>query len=133
MLLGGMPIHCMSEKPDLTAISTCESEIEASLVGLRLGLALKALIEEALQQAVKTVLVGDNQAAIRSITTQMTRWRSRHYASRAGWIRDHIGRNGIALEHRRGTLLVSDALTKVLDRRKLTEARLRLGLQVQTN
>lgn len=45
-----------------------------------------------------------------------------------GWLRDYIKESGVEIEHRKGTLLVSDALTKVLDRIKLTEARARLGL-----
>ena len=130
ILLGGVVIHCHSSKQSITAISTCESEIEASHVGLKLGMALRALIEEATGRVVETVLVGDNQAALRILSTEITRWRTRHFAIRAGWIRDHLRNSKVSVEHRRGALLVSDALTKILERVKLTEARKRLGLFV---
>ena len=130
ILLGNVVVHCHSGKQSITAISTCESEIEASHIGLKLGMALRELIEEATREKIDTVLVGDNQAALRVLTTEITRWRTRHFAIRAGWIRDHLKQAGIGVEHRKGTLLVSDALTKVLERVKLTEARRRLGLAI---
>ena len=48
---------------------------------------------------------------------------------RAGWVRDILTEEEeVELKHRKGTELVSDALTKTLDRVKLGEARDRLGL-----
>ena len=93
-------------------------------------MALRALIEEVTREPVKTVLVGDNQAALRVLSTEITRWRTRQFAVRAGWIRDHLKLSGISVEHRKRTLLVSDALTKVLEKVKLAEARSRLGLAI---
>ena len=122
-------LHWHSGKQQLTAMSTCESEIEAAHVGMKIGMAIKSLVEGAIRGKVNTVLIGDNQAAIRKLQTEITNWRTRHFAARAGWLRDHLKESGIEIEHRKGTLLVSDALTKVLDRMKLTEARLRLGLE----
>ena len=128
ILLGGVVLHWHSGKQTLTAMSTCESEIEASHIGMKLGMTVRALIAEATRKPVKTALIGDNQAALRKLTTQITNWRTRHFSVRAGWLRDYLRDSGIEVQHRKGTLLVSDALTKVLDRVKLTEARLRLGL-----
>ena len=128
ILLGGVVLHWHSGKQTLTAMSTCESEIEASHIGVKLGMTVRALIAEATKQPVKAALIGDNEAALRKLTTQITNWRTRHFSIRAGWLRDYLKSSGITVEHRKGTLLVSDALTKVLDRVKLTEARLRLGL-----
>ena len=42
--------------------------------------------------------------------------------------RDILTKEKVELKHRKGTELVSDALTKTLDRVKLGEARDRLGL-----
>ena len=47
---------------------------------------------------------------------------------RAAWIRDMVVEEECEVRHVRGTDLVSDALTKVLDRIKLSEARERLRL-----
>ena len=99
-------------------------------MGLKLGMALRALIEETTGNQIETVLIGDNTAALRVLTTEITRWRTRHFAIRAGWIRDHLRASGISVEHRKGALLVSDALTKVLERVKLAEARRRLGMEI---
>ena len=70
----------------------------------------------------------DNTTAIRSVTTEVTSWRNRHYAMRAAWARDMIELENVEVLHRSGKELVSDALTKVLEKQKLTEARLRLGM-----
>ena len=92
-------------------------------------MAIKALVEEATRSEIKTFLIGDNLAAIRKLQVEITNWRTRHFAVRAGFLRDYLKLTGIDINHRKGTELVSDALTKVLDRLKLTEARQRLGLE----
>ena len=117
-----------STKQSIVAISSCESEINATMTGLKLGLAVRQLLEDITGLHVTARLYGDNMAAIRSILTQVTSWRTRHYGMRASWIRDMVSEECVELTHRKGTELVSDALTKVLDRVKLTEARARLGL-----
>ena len=110
-------------------MSTCESELEASHTGVKLGMAIKALVEDATKEESTTVLIGDNLAAIWKSTTEITNWRTRHFAVRAGFLRGYLKLSGIDVNHRKGTDLVSDALTKVLDRVKLAKARLRLGLE----
>ena len=92
-------------------------------------MAIKALVEEATRGEIKTFLIGDNLAAIRKLQMEITNWRTRHFAVRAGFLRGYLKLTGIDINHRKGTELVSDALTKVLDRLKLTEARQRLGLE----
>ena len=67
ILLGGVVLHWHSGKQGLTAMSTCESEIEAAHVGMKIGMAIKALVEGAIRGKVKTVLIGNNQAAIRKL------------------------------------------------------------------
>ena len=47
---------------------------------------------------------------------------------RAAWARDVIEEEKIIVAHRSGKELVSDALTKVLEKQKLMEARQRLGM-----
>jgi hypothetical protein len=76
----------------------------------------------------KLRMFGDNQAALQTIKTKVTSWRTRHYAMRAAWIRDMVVEEECEVQHVRGSSLVSDALTKVLDRIKLGEARDRLRL-----
>ena len=85
-------------------------------------------LREGLHHRVPIRLRGDNLAALKSIVKEVTSWRSRHYAIRAGWIRDMVMTEDIVVVHEKGTWLVSDALTKVLDRVKLADARKRLGM-----
>ena len=74
-------------------------------------------------------LRGDNYATLHSITNEVTSWRNRHYAIRAAGTRDLIKEEDIEVQHEKGTELVSDALTKVLDKVKLHEAQKRLQLR----
>ena len=127
--LNGVVLCWQSTRQSIVAISSCESEINASVTGLKLGLAIRELLEEALPGKIPTKLFGDNTAVIKSILTQITSWRTRHYAMRASWIRDMLSKENVQPQHRNGTELVSDSLTKILDKQKLQEARLRLGLR----
>ena len=126
--LNGQVVHHASNKQSLTSVSSCEAEINAGVMGLKLGLAIRDVVEEASGEGVKLLLVGDNTAAMRSVMTDVTSWRNRHYAMRAAFARDLIGLEKVDVIHRSGKDLVSDALTKVLERQKLTEARSRLGM-----
>ena len=47
---------------------------------------------------------------------------------RATWVRDWIKEEDIEVYHKKGTELTADALTKVLDKTKLEQARGRLSL-----
>ena len=86
-----------------------------------------------LQYRVLFTLFGDNQAALISIQTEITSWRSRHYGMRATQVRDCIKEEDIEVYHKKGTELTADALTKVLDKTKLEQARTRLGLTQFSN
>lgn len=71
----------------------------------------------------------DNQATIRSITHEVTSWRTRHYAIRAASIRDIIYAENITVEHVKGIDIIADPLTKVLPKIKLRESWNKLQLQ----
>ena len=130
LALNGYIIHWTSNKQSIVAVSSCEAELNASVTGLKLAIGMHALVAELTPKAGRPQLrmFGDNQAALLTITTKVTSWRTRHYAMRAAWIRDMVVEEECEVRHVRGTDLVSDALTKVLDRIKLSEARDRLRL-----
>ena len=73
-------------------------------------------------------MFGDNQAALTTIMTKVTSWKTRHYAIRAAWIRDMVDEERCEVMHVPDKTVMSDALTKVLERLKLAEARERLQL-----
>ena len=112
----------------MTTLSSCESEIVAHVTGFKMMIGIRDLIEEATRSKMSITLEGDNMAAIHTLTNVVTSWRNMHYAKRAAWLRDEITNTGTTLQHRRGTELVSDGLTKVLPREKLAVSRERLGI-----
>ena len=71
----------------------------------------------------------DDEACIHTLATEVSSWRTRHYAMRASWIRDMIGEEKIYVVYQPGTEHIADGLTKILCRLKLEEARERLLLQ----
>ena len=78
---------------------------------------------------VPVVLLQDNESCIRTLTAEVTSWRSRHYALRAAWIRDVIMQEGIVVKYQPGKEILADGLTKVLPKAKLKESREKLLLQ----
>ena len=146
--VGNHIAHRATNRQTITAISSCEAELNATVVGIKIGVAVRDTLDEMVngpksdqkeflinhgvqdhdRQPVLIRLRGDNLAALRSIVTEISSWRSRHYANRAGWVRDMVENERIQVVHEKGTWLVSDALTKILDRVKLGEARQRLGM-----
>ena len=128
ILLNGVPVHWTSTRQSMTALSSCESEVIAHVTGLKLGLAIRDMVEELDMSKCAITMTGDNMAAISTITNEVTSWRTRHYAQRASWIREMCRFEGIQVVHTAGKELISDPLTKTLDRHKLAEAREKLGM-----
>ena len=116
-------VHWMTGRQDRTAISVCEAEIMAHRAGVQIGLALKDLVKEATGEAVQIKLEGDNTGALRSVVTEITAWRTRHYAGDAAWIREKIEEESIGVQHRPGKQLIADGLTKVLPREQVEQFR----------
>ena len=72
---------------------------------------------------------GDNMATVITITKEVTSWRSRHYALRAGWSRDQVDTQKINVKHTPGVQLSADGLTKILTGIALTKLRRQLLLR----
>eukprot|EP00975_Prorocentrum_lima_P019669 4140029-Prorocentrum_lima.AAC.1 len=47
-----------------------------------------------------------------SLTTEVSSWRSRHYARRAAWIRDMIVHESVLVKYQSGKNIIADGLTK---------------------
>ena len=75
----GAVVHWVCKKQTLATLSSCEAELSASVHGLKIGLGIKAVAEE-MTGNVLLELQGDNMAMIQTILTEVTSWRSRHYA-----------------------------------------------------
>jgi len=129
--INGYIVHWISKRQELAATSSCEAELNGSFLGLKTGIGLRALMAELIDEGEAELrMFGDNEAALTTLLTKVTSWRTRHYAIRAAWLRDAITQEECALQHVSGKYLISDALTKVLEKTKLAEARERLQLVV---
>ena len=129
IMVNDIVVHWTTKRQDRTALSTCEAEIFAHRTGVQLGLCLRDLVKEATGEMVDLKMEGDNAGAVRSVQTEITAWRTRHYAGDASWIRDQLEKEDIKLEHRPGKELIADGLTKILPRELLEQFRSRTALR----
>ena len=115
-------VHWCSCRQSLSSTATHEAELNGAVTGVKLGISLRNIVQELLEHPVTMKLDQDNQGTIRSIIYEVTPWRTRHYASRASWIRDSIQEEGIQVEHVPGVDIIADPLTKVLPKIKLIKS-----------
>ena len=123
-------IHWGSTKQQVTAMSSCEAELDAAIVGLKHSRGIFEVLTEIDERMnIIAELMVDNAAALKSMKYVATNWRNRHFAIRASWIRDAIEDWKVETKYKPGKDLEADALTKILDRVKLEEMRKKLGLE----
>ena len=122
-MVNNIIVHWMTARQDRTALSVCEAEILAHRTGTQLGLALRDLVKEATGELVHIKLEGDNTGALRSVVTEITAWRTRHYAVDANWTRERVENESIEVQHRPGKELIADGLTKILPRELVEQFR----------
>ena len=68
-------------------------------------------------------LEGDNTGALRSVVTEITAWRTKHYAGDAARVRERLEEQCIQVHHRPGKELIADGLTNVLPREVVEQFR----------
>eukprot|EP00975_Prorocentrum_lima_P069571 12927091-Prorocentrum_lima.AAC.1 len=54
------------------------------------------------------VLLQDNESCIRTVTTEVSSWISRHDALRAAWIRDVMSHEGVLVKFQPGKNIIAD-------------------------
>ena len=113
----GNPIFWHSSNQSMATLSTAESEMGATVPGLKYGIAIHDLLmdlEPDRSEVNKKIhLRGDNLATVTTLLHQVTSWRTRHYAVKAAWARDIIKAMDIDVKHTPGEFLVADAMTKI--------------------
>ena len=113
ILLAGCPIQWESKKQGLMALSTAEAELSALIEGLQSGRSTRALVELLLEE-VTLELYNDNRAAVILASGTGGGWRTRHLRIRAHCLAEAIKVGEVSLNHRAGSSLWADALTKSL-------------------
>ena len=113
ILLAGCPVQWESKKQGLMALSTAEAELTALLEGLQSGRSVRALVELLIKD-VNFELYNDNRAAVVLASGSGGGWRTRHLRIRASCLAEALKVRELTLDHRAGTALWADALTKSL-------------------
>ena len=119
ILLAGCPVQWESRKQSLMALSTAESELTALVEGLQTGRSVRALVQLLLSE-VEVELFNDNRAAVVLASGSGGGWRTRHLRIRARCIAEALKQGEVTLNHRCGSHLWADALTKPLPSQSLS-------------
>ena len=110
--LNASPISWRTTTATLAAASTCESELQAAVLGAQMSIGLSTLIEDL---GLKTTLYHglDNQASL-AVLQDTSSWRTRHLAIRSAVLRDLVKEGIIKASHVRSQDQKADGLTKFL-------------------
>ena len=128
---GGI-VHWYTKRQPLATLSAPESELGASIPGIKFGIGIKQLTDQLVMDDNTTEgfdLMGDNTATVITLTKEISSWRTRHYAIYAGWSRDQVTHYPIQVSHLPGAELPADGLTKILQGLALRKTRIQLTLR----
>ena len=128
---GSHLIAFKSQRQTLRAFSPAEAELDAVGSSLQLGCKVQHMIQCIAGCELEHAVQGDNMASIQQLLKPgyfVEEQRTRHFALRCSYVRDHLGASGASLSHCPGTELPADGLTKVLAATKLAAARDMLGV-----
>ena len=125
----GVIVHWCSCRQSLASTAAHEAELSGTVTGTKLGINIRNIVSELVDEPVNIKLDQDNKGTINTITHEVTSWRTRHYATRAACIRDIIQEETITVEHVPGVDIIADPLTNVLGKIKLVESRDKLQLE----
>ena len=128
ILYGGAPIQWETKKQGLIALSTAEAELTSLLEGLQCGRAARSLIN-LIEDTTVMELLNDNRAALILASNQGGGWRTRHLRIRANCLAEAVDTKEVDLQHRVGTKLWADSLTKVLAAPSLQRFKEGIGLR----
>lgn len=118
ILFAGCPIQWESRRQTLVALSTAEAELTALVAGLQTGRSVRALLE-LLVADVDLEIYDDNRAAVVLASGSGGGWRTRHLRIRASGLAEALKGGEVSLNHRMGSSLWADAMTKPLPTQSL--------------
>ena len=119
VLLNGAAVSYHSKLQTVVAQSTTEAEVIALAECIRAVIALRNKLESmGMRQKPETVINVDNQTAIHLAHRPTNGPRSKHFAVRLQFLREHVARKTIRVVYVPTHLNISDLLTKLLERNK---------------
>ena len=126
ILYNKSPVIWYSRVQRLVTLSTVESEYVSLVHGIQEILWMRRLLEGIQETLPPTTIFEDNEGAIALATTGNTSGRTKHIDLRYEFVKQHIDRNDIRLEHKRTQEMIADMLTKGLPRAAFEQHRSKL-------
>ena len=124
----GAPILWRSSRQQLQTASTAESELLEILEGGVLAEAVRVVVEEILERAVRCWQYSDSASAIAIVGGDSASWRTRHLRKRARYMRWRVLSGDVILRHTPGNGMIADLGTKALAALKLEELKKAMGM-----
>ena len=124
----GAPILWRSSRQQLQTASTAESELLEILEGGVLAEAVRVVVEEILEKAVRCWQYSDSASAIAIVGGDSASWRTRHLRKRARYMRWRVLSGDVILRHTPGNGMIADLGTKALAALKLEELKKAMGM-----
>lgn len=127
--LGDASISWGSKKESVVALSSCEAEYIAASMCACQALWLDALMRElGMKKEGSVKLLVDNRSAIDLAKHPVAHGRSKHIDTRFHFLRDHVNKGTLVLEHCRTDIQLADILTKPMKRIRFKELREKLNV-----
>ena len=124
----GAPILWRSSRQQLQTASTAESELLEILEGGVLAEAVRVVVEEVLEKAVRCWQYSDSASAISIVGGDSASRRTRHLRKRARYMRWRVLSGDVILRHTPGNGMIADLGTKALAASKLEELKKAMGM-----
>lgn len=127
---GDTPITWCSQKQEIVALSSCESEFVAATEAAKQAIWLQELLSEITRRRdEKTLIRIDNKSAIALTKNPVFHRRSKHIHKRFHFIRECIENDQLDVEHVPGKEQLADILTKALAKTLFKEMREKICVQ----
>ena len=124
ILLNGGAVSYCSKLQTVVAQSTTEAEVIALAECIRAVIAMRGkLVDMGIPQRPETVINMDSQTAIHLAHRPTNGPRSKHYAVRVMFVRDHVDRRTVRVVYIPTHKNISDLLTKLLGKTKIANFR----------
>ena len=109
-------------KQSKVSLSTCESEIRSIVDGITEVKYVKSLLQELDNDlSVNCIIYNDNQSAVKTCKRGGNFAKNRHYRSKVHFVQDTVNEHWLTVEHKEGTNMIADFLTKALSASKLNK------------
>lgn len=130
----GAPITWCSKKESVVALSSCEAEYIAALMGACQTLSVETLLTEMkIKDEESMKLLIDNKSAINLAKHPIAHGRSKHIETRFHFLRDQVSKRRLELVYCNTNVQIADILTKPLKADRFVMMRKLIGVRSSAN